>query len=398
MIEFAYYSEHGERRDNAPMRFGEGLTSRIMQTREPMLLNRAEAFEETGSHAVGTPVKSYLGVPIIAGRDAIGVVSVQSMEQRVGSARPIRGSCRRSRRTWAPPSRTPASTRRPGVARARWRRWPSSGRRSAASSSSTRSSGRSPSARWSCSRPTTSAVFLEERGGERFLPAVALGELSEALLQDSITPGEGIMGDLAPAPRRRGRERRRGRSRGPSTSRGPARTREERLMAAPLLARGRVDRHDGASGGTRRRACSPRRTSTSSSACRSRRRSRSRVRACSRPRGSRSSTSSRWWRSARWRWSRWTANRSCPAGTPPRLGSSDTRPTRRSVGTSTRSSCPRSSCRRAMRSCARRPTRAGPICCLGGGRRTAERSRSRSTWSRSSSTANARGTTRSTTT
>ncbi|HYF11279.1 MAG TPA: GAF domain-containing protein, partial [Actinomycetota bacterium] len=81
MIRFAYYSEHGERRENPAMRYGEGLTSRILRAREPLLLNRAAAFEEVGAAAVGTPVKSYLGVPIIVGSDAIGVISVQSTTQ-----------------------------------------------------------------------------------------------------------------------------------------------------------------------------------------------------------------------------------------------------------------------------------------------------------------------------
>ena len=31
------------------------------------------------------------------------------------------------------------------------------------------------------------------------MPAVALGELGDALMQDAIMPGEGIIGDLAPA-------------------------------------------------------------------------------------------------------------------------------------------------------------------------------------------------------
>ncbi len=88
MIDFAYYSESGERGENPSLRFGEGLTSRILQTREPLLLNRATAFEEVGILATGTPAKSYLGVPIVAGSDAIGVISVQSIEQagRFGQA------------------------------------------------------------------------------------------------------------------------------------------------------------------------------------------------------------------------------------------------------------------------------------------------------------------------
>ena len=40
MIDFAYYSESGERGENPSLRFGEGLTSRILQTRVPLLLNR----------------------------------------------------------------------------------------------------------------------------------------------------------------------------------------------------------------------------------------------------------------------------------------------------------------------------------------------------------------------
>src|SRR6266540_4376689 len=81
MIEFAYYSEGGERRANAPFRYGEGLTSKILQTRQPMLLNRTEAFEEVAVPVMGTPARSYLGVPIVAGTEAIGVISVQSIEK-----------------------------------------------------------------------------------------------------------------------------------------------------------------------------------------------------------------------------------------------------------------------------------------------------------------------------
>ena len=84
----------------------------------------------------------------------------------------------------------------------------------------------------------TSAVFLEAEHGERFVPVVALGELAELILQDSITPGEGVIGDLA----------RRGAAEVVNDMGGDPRAvlfpgeeeKEERLMAAPLLARGRV--------------------------------------------------------------------------------------------------------------------------------------------------------------
>jgi PAS domain S-box-containing protein len=85
-IEFAYYYESGERRPEAPMEYGEGLTSEILRSREPLLLNRREQLE--GQETFGTPSLSYLGVPILAGSKSIGVISVQSIEEegRFGQA------------------------------------------------------------------------------------------------------------------------------------------------------------------------------------------------------------------------------------------------------------------------------------------------------------------------
>jgi PAS domain S-box-containing protein len=85
-IEFAYYHESGERRPEAPMAYGEGLTSEILRSREPLLLNRREQHEPQES--LGTPSLSYLGVPILVGNRSIGVISVQSIEEegRFGEA------------------------------------------------------------------------------------------------------------------------------------------------------------------------------------------------------------------------------------------------------------------------------------------------------------------------
>jgi PAS domain S-box-containing protein len=76
-IDFVYYYESGERRPEVPLRYGEGITSQILETREPLLL----AYEDEGE-GVGTPTQSYLGVPIFAGDKAIGVLSVQSIEEQ----------------------------------------------------------------------------------------------------------------------------------------------------------------------------------------------------------------------------------------------------------------------------------------------------------------------------
>jgi two-component system sensor histidine kinase/response regulator len=82
VILFPYYYENGVRTSDQSMPFGQGLTSQILSTGKPLLLNHEiEAFEaRTGVYQIGTRVKSYLGVPIMVAQQAIGVISVQSSE------------------------------------------------------------------------------------------------------------------------------------------------------------------------------------------------------------------------------------------------------------------------------------------------------------------------------
>jgi PAS domain S-box-containing protein len=240
LIGFAYYSERGERRANPPMRYGEGITTKILRSREPMLLNRTEAFEEVGSEVVGTPVRSYLGVPILAGGDALGVISVHSIEEagRFGEAD--------SRLLSTIAANVGVAIQNARLYRETQRR----ARETAALAQLGREVGSllelDPILREIAERARelldadTSAVFLEEaEGGERFLPFVALGDLADLIMADTITLGEGIIGDLA--------------TRGAAEVvndvandgravqiPGSDEEAEERLMAAPLLARGRV--------------------------------------------------------------------------------------------------------------------------------------------------------------
>ncbi len=70
--------------DNMPsMKLGKGLTSNIIQTGEPLLINKGvdEQTGQLGLQRVGIPAASYLGVPIPVGDEMIGVLSVQSTEQ-----------------------------------------------------------------------------------------------------------------------------------------------------------------------------------------------------------------------------------------------------------------------------------------------------------------------------
>ena len=78
-IRFPY--TYGE--EFTPLPFGQGLTSKIIETAKPLLINQdiEKRRAELGTTQVGIRAQSYLGVPIFVGGRAIGVVSVQSTEQ-----------------------------------------------------------------------------------------------------------------------------------------------------------------------------------------------------------------------------------------------------------------------------------------------------------------------------
>ena len=86
LIRFPFYVEDGRREPQDDLPVGTGLTSRILLGKEPLRLNRDADFEALGTRGVGTRAKSWLGVPILVGDEAIGVISVQSTkaEERFG--------------------------------------------------------------------------------------------------------------------------------------------------------------------------------------------------------------------------------------------------------------------------------------------------------------------------
>jgi GAF domain-containing protein/DNA-binding response OmpR family regulator len=79
IINFPY--QYGDNME--PLKLGEGLTSQIILTGEPMLVNKAlqEMHQQLGIEQVGIEAASYLGVPIPVGGENIGVLSVQSTEK-----------------------------------------------------------------------------------------------------------------------------------------------------------------------------------------------------------------------------------------------------------------------------------------------------------------------------
>jgi PAS domain S-box-containing protein len=79
MIDFSY--TYGE--ELPSLRFGEGLTGKIIERGEPLLINEEldREVQELGGTSIGKRARSFLGVPIfVSGRPA-GVISVQSTER-----------------------------------------------------------------------------------------------------------------------------------------------------------------------------------------------------------------------------------------------------------------------------------------------------------------------------
>ena len=60
------------------MPLGDGPTSTVLKTRETLLLHGSAEFAGLGERRVGEAGGSYLGVPILAGEQAIGALSVQT--------------------------------------------------------------------------------------------------------------------------------------------------------------------------------------------------------------------------------------------------------------------------------------------------------------------------------
>ncbi len=78
-IDFRYWSENGEQKSQQSIRFGEGWTTRVLSTGQPLLINTIAEGAAIEAQLVFTKPKSYLGVPIRIGEEAIGVLAVESI-------------------------------------------------------------------------------------------------------------------------------------------------------------------------------------------------------------------------------------------------------------------------------------------------------------------------------
>jgi GAF domain-containing protein/CheY-like chemotaxis protein len=236
LIEFPYYVEGGEHPPQEPMRTGEGLTSKVLEQRRPMLLNRAEDWEALAERGRGTLALSWLGVPIFAADRAVGVISIQSTKQegRFGEAD------ERLLSTIA------ANV---GVALQNARLYEET-RRRANEMAALAEVGREMSATLEVTTvlqliadrakamlgADTSAVYLPAEDGELFRAQVALGAVAEEVRADPVTRGEGIIGDIAVT----GRAEVVNQADPRAVNIEGTGEEHDRLMAAPLIVRGEV--------------------------------------------------------------------------------------------------------------------------------------------------------------
>ena len=237
MIDFPYYVEAGTTQRQEPLPLGEGLTSRVIERRQPLLLNRAEDWEALGQRGVGTRAQSWLGVPILAGDRAIGVISVQSTTQE-------------GRFSESDLTLLATIAANVGVAVQNARLYAET-RRRADEMAALAEVGREMSATLELSvvleliadRARTlldsdaSAVFLPDADGTVLRAIVATGDIAEELRADSIKRGEGIIGDVVVTGRAEVVNHTWSDPRAQHIE-GTVDTDDDRLMVAPLTVRG----------------------------------------------------------------------------------------------------------------------------------------------------------------
>ncbi|MBN1812352.1 MAG: GAF domain-containing protein [Anaerolineae bacterium] len=81
-VSFPLAFEDGERRHWRSRPRGQGLTEHILRTREPLLIPRdvGTTLQEIGIDQIGRLAASWLGVPILAEQEPIGVIAIQSYD------------------------------------------------------------------------------------------------------------------------------------------------------------------------------------------------------------------------------------------------------------------------------------------------------------------------------
>lgn len=80
LIEFPYYFEKGGPITVPAFPLGDGLTSMLLQSRQPILLPDKQSIQMHSGIQIGEPAKSWMGIPLIFAGEIIGAVIVQDLE------------------------------------------------------------------------------------------------------------------------------------------------------------------------------------------------------------------------------------------------------------------------------------------------------------------------------
>ncbi len=81
MVRYPYSVEGGVPNPTEPLQLGEGLTSRVLGTRRPLRSGNSAELRALGAIVFGGATESWLGVPILAGERAIGVIALESFDR-----------------------------------------------------------------------------------------------------------------------------------------------------------------------------------------------------------------------------------------------------------------------------------------------------------------------------
>ena len=239
--QLAAYSENGTRQATDPIQIGEGLTSHILRTRKPLLLNQAAQFEALDAKGIGRDARSYLGVPMLLGKEPIGVISIQSSteEGRFGGA-----------------DMGLLSTLAANVVSAIHNaRLYSESQGRATEMAALADVGREMTATLELNvllkrvaeqaremlGGTSSAIFLPDEGGATFSATSAVGDIAEQVSVTTVTLGIGIIGSIAAAAKPEIVNDAAADPRAVHIVGTPVQEDQERMMAAPLLGRGGVN-------------------------------------------------------------------------------------------------------------------------------------------------------------
>ena len=79
-IRFPYYKSGNRLIEQPRMKLGKGLTSLILNSAQPLVCGTLRQQEEKGAVIVAAECETYVGVPILAEKETIGVLSVQHLE------------------------------------------------------------------------------------------------------------------------------------------------------------------------------------------------------------------------------------------------------------------------------------------------------------------------------